>query len=106
MQESIVVYLIKRYLWEFILGAICLTMLQNAIENVGGVNQWTKLAKAIVNGLYASAFFAGIGGFYFQEIGIVGGIMVGTAVGLAGVKEITDIFFDILRDKLNQKAKK
>lgn len=99
MNEPILIYIIKKYLWEFVLGAICLTMIQSALENIGGDARWVIVAKGVVNGLYASVFFGGIGGYYFNEIGIVGGILVGTAVGFAGVKELAAIVFDVIKSK-------
>lgn len=92
----------KKYLWEFVLGAICLTMVQSALENIGGESRWVSPAKAVVNGLYASVFFAGLGGYYFNELGIVGGILVGTAVGFTGVKEMANIIFDVLKSRYNK----
>lgn len=103
MQETpILIFLIKKYLWEFILGAVCLTMLHNFIENIGGDTTKTRIAKAMINGLYASVFFSGIGGYYFNEVGLVGGIFLGTAVGLGGVKEIANTFIDLLKGALNK----
>ena len=97
MQEPILIYLIKKYLLEFVLAAICLTMVHSALENVGGESRWVAPAKAVVNGLYAAFFFAGVGGYYFNELGIVGGILVGTAVGFTGVKEMAGILFDVIK---------
>lgn len=97
MHEPILIYLMKKYLLEFVLGAICLTMIHSALENLGGEARWVPPVKAVVNGLYASIFFAGIGGYYFNEIGIVGGILAGTAIGFAGVKEMANILFEIIK---------
>lgn len=102
MQESILVYLVKKYLWEFVLGAICLTMVQNALDNIGGEKTWVKIAKGVVNGLYASFFFAGFGGFYFNEVGIIAGILLGTAVGFAGVKDFANSLLQIYINKKSQ----
>lgn len=99
MQESILVYLVKKYLLEFVLAAICLTMVQNALDNIGGEAPWVKIAKGVVNGLYASFFFAGFAGFYFNEIGIVAGILIGTAVGFVGVRDFTNSLLQIYIDK-------
>lgn len=87
---SVIVYLVKKYLWETILLALCITILHNALENVGGDKVWVKVAKAVVNGLYASLFFSGVGGYYFGELGLVGGVLVGSLVGLAGVKDFAE----------------
>ena len=101
MQEPIVIYLVKKYLWDFILGAVCLTMLHNFIENFGGVEtRFTRIAKGVVNGLYASVFFSGVGGYYFNELGLVAGILMGTAVGFGAVKEIANLVLDILKSKI------
>lgn len=101
MQEvPIIIYIVKKYLWELMLGAICLTMVHNAIENLGGTARWAIVSKAVVNGLYASIFFSGLGGYYFNEIGLIGGILIGATVGLAGVKEFVNIFLDSLKNKI------
>lgn len=98
----IIVYIIKRHLWPIVMGAICLTIVHNAIENIGGTSRWTKIAKGVINGLYASAFFSAVGGYYFNEIGLVAGILVGTLVGISGTKDFANILLDGIKSRINK----
>lgn len=101
-ETPIIVYILKKHLWEFILGAICLTMVHNAIENWVGDDRWAKMAKGVINGLYASAFFSAVGGYYFNEIGLVGGILVGTLIGISGTKDFANLLLDGIKNKINK----
>lgn len=90
--EPFIIILVKKYLWEFVATAICLTMVHSALENIGGRNRWVTVAKGIVNGLYASFFFGGVGAYYYGEVGLVGGIAIGALVGLGAVEDVVNKF--------------
>ena len=87
MHESILIVLVKKYLWQLIATAICLSMVHQALENWWWTSKWVKIAKGIVNAIYASVFFGWIIGYYFDEVWIVGWILVGGLVWLSTAKE-------------------
>lgn len=99
MPESFMVIIIKKYLWELVLLATCLSMFHQSIDNFWGDARWVWIAKWIVNWIYASVFFGGIGGYMFQEAGLVGWIIVWGLVGIATARDLALLFLAKMSQK-------
>lgn len=81
-------------------------MLHTALENIDEwlskiwhKSNWLHVAKWVVNGIYASVFFGWIFWYFFDEVGIIAGILIGGLVWIATAKEFAIGLIELTKKK-------
>ena len=88
--ETFIILIAKKYVWHFVSGFIGLSIIHSAIEGYckDDTSKYCSTAKAIVNGLYASLLAGSVLGYFYDEVGLVFGVLAGTVVGYGTLQKM------------------